>query len=404
MRLAIIRPLVHKELLRHLSNRGSVVLALLMVAVVLVLSVFGGGGPFPGLNLLQPPSTCTIEFPAEDAWVRYLRGHVPGDLAGRVAFRETPARPADTEAAPGLETNALVVRIGPAQKGGREVQARRTGSDPKAVAVFEGWLTQESQRFFRSRAAEVLAAHGGELPPEPAAADELSGWEAAHRSFRTQVTERLRPLGPEAVAAGTPPELAVRESVGPSGIELRNVLASALVLFALFFTCVYLLPSLTCEERERGVLLAQALSPASPWEIIAAKLVFYPLAGMLFGAMLAGLYRPDALLRPTFWLALTALAGGSLGVGLTIASLARTQRAASLGALCYMLVVSLVILVCQQHVPALRFFFLEYHGPQMLNAVLTGGSYSLGHLVGALALAGLWLGTAAFAFRRYGWQ
>ena len=39
----------------------------------------------------------------------------------------------------------------------------------------------------------------------------------------------------------------------------------------LFFVCVYLLPSLTCEERERGVLLAQALSPAAPREILAAK-------------------------------------------------------------------------------------------------------------------------------------
>ena len=35
-----------------------------------------------------------------------------------------------------------------------------------------------------------------------------------------------------------------------------------------------------CEERERGVLLAQALSPASPLEIFAAKLLFYPAAGI----------------------------------------------------------------------------------------------------------------------------
>jgi hypothetical protein len=34
--------------------------------------------------------------------------------------------------------------------------------------------------------------------------------------------------------------------------------------------------SLTCEERERGILLAQALSPASAREILAAKFLFYP--------------------------------------------------------------------------------------------------------------------------------
>jgi hypothetical protein len=399
IRPAIIRALVHKELLRHLSNRGSVVLAILMVAVVLVLSVFGGGGPFAGLNLLQPPGSCTVEFTDEDAWVAYLRGHVPTELAGRVAFRQLPGPAA---AAPTLDPNGMAVWIGPAEKGRRELRVWRAGTNPQLFAAFDGWLAKESERYFREQAARA-GAPATPTAPDPGAAG-LAGWVRAHNAARAAFADALRPLGPEAVAVGTPPELSIRDDAGPGGVEMRNVLASALVLFALFFTCVYLLPSLTCEERERGVLLAQALSPASPWEIIAAKLVFYPAAGLLLGGILAGLYRPDALLRPTFWLALVALAGGSLGVGLTIASLARTQRAASLGALGYMLAVSLVILICQQHVPILRFFFLEYHGPQMLNAVLTGGTYSLGHLVGALALAGLWLGAATFAFRRYGWQ
>src|SRR5438477_13072588 len=104
-RLAIIRALVHKELLRHLSNRGSVVLAILMVAVVLVLSVVGGGGPFAGLNLLTPPASCTVEFAAEDGWVRHLRGHVPPELAGRVAFRQLPAGAAEAPA--NLEPNGM---------------------------------------------------------------------------------------------------------------------------------------------------------------------------------------------------------------------------------------------------------------------------------------------------------
>jgi hypothetical protein len=37
------------------------------------------------------------------------------------------------------------------------------------------------------------------------------------------------------------------------GLDSRSGMATALVLFGLFFVCVYLLPSLTCEERERGV-------------------------------------------------------------------------------------------------------------------------------------------------------
>jgi hypothetical protein len=35
-----------------------------------------------------------------------------------------------------------------------------------------------------------------------------------------------------------------------------------------------------------------------------------------------------------------------MGIGLTIASLARTQRAASIGALCYLLVVGLLLFIC----------------------------------------------------------
>jgi hypothetical protein len=317
-----------------------VVLAILMVAVVLVMSVFGGGGPFASLSAFQPPTTCTVEFAEEGGFVRHLRGHVLPEFAGHLAFRQV----SDPAEAPAPALNSAVVRIGPG-----DAQLWRQDRDAGQFGGLEQWLGAEAVRFGSTAVTVHTAAPAG-------------------------------------------------------GLETRNVLASALVLFALFFTCVYLLPSLTCEERERGVLLAQALSPASPWEIIAAKLVFYPLAGLLLGGVLAGLYRPDALVRPAFWLALVALAGGSLGVGLTIASLAKTQRAASLGALCYMLVVSLLILTFQQRVPGLRFLFLEYHGPQMLNAVLAGGSYSLGHLVGALALAGLWLGAAAYAFRRFGWQ
>jgi hypothetical protein len=190
-------------------------------------------------------------------------------------------------------------------------------------------------------------------------------------------------------------------------MDARSGLASSLVLFGLFFVCVYLLPSLTCEEREQGVLLAQALSPASPREILGAKYLFYTGVGLVLGAVLAGLYQPRVLGQVFFWLALTAAVVGSMGVGLTIASLARTQRAASMGALCYLLAVTLLLTVCQQaDIPGLPYLALEYHCPRMIHAALTGsgdGSH-WGHLAGALALAGAWSVLAVAMFRRHGWQ
>ena len=191
------------------------------------------------------------------------------------------------------------------------------------------------------------------------------------------------------------------------GIDSRSSIATALVLFALFFVCVYLLPSMTCEERERGVLLAQALSPATPFEILVAKLLFYPVLGIALAALIAGITSPMILIRPFFWLGLTAAAIGSIGIGLTIASLARTQRAASMGALCYTMVVALLLFICQQNnIPFLPYVALEYHCPRVLHAALGNAVYwyHWGNLAGAYILAAVWLVLATVLFRRWGWQ
>jgi hypothetical protein len=98
---------------------------------------------------------------------------------------------------------------------------------------------------------------------------------------------------------------------------------------------------------------------------------------------------------------------GTLGIGMTVACLAKTQRAASLGALCYMLAMALVLLVCQQNnitfIPALA---LEYHAPHILHATLTNQLRS-DHWLNLAACALLAIGWAFLAvvlFRRRGWQ
>ena len=207
------------------------------------------------------------------------------------------------------------------------------GADPSSMAPFEIWFWQETYRFTQ-----------------------------AHRAAETGGTTLD-------VAAG---ELEMERSSLAGGMDPRSGLATSLVLFGLFFVCVYLLPSLTCEERERGVLLAQALSPASTQELLAAKFLFYPVIGLALAALLAGTYEPRALLRPFFWLSLVVGVTGSMGIGLTIASLARTQRAASMGAMCYMMAVALILFICQQNaIPGLPYLALEYHCPRIIHAALT---------------------------------
>jgi hypothetical protein len=49
---------------------------------------------------------------------------------------------------------------------------------------------------------------------------------------------------------------------------------------------------------------------------------------------------------------------------------------------------------------------VEYHGPRILHAALSGtvAWYHWFNLVGAVVLAGVWLFAAGWVFRRRGWQ
>jgi hypothetical protein len=233
---------------------------------------------------------------------------------------------------------------------------------------------------------------------------EIWFWQEAMRfALSRQSSEPAKAGSPEYAVAN----LEIERSSLSGGMDPRSGLATSLVLFGMFFVCVYLLPSLTCEERERGVLLAQALSPASTRELLAAKFLFYPVIGVLLAAVLAGTYEPRALLRPFFWAGLVVTVIGSMGIGLTIASVARTQRAASMGAMCYMMAVALFLFICQQNgIPGLPYLALEYHCPRIIHAALTNGVrwYHGVSLLAAGVLSVAWASLAGALFRRRGWQ
>jgi hypothetical protein len=346
---------------------------LLLVVAAMILSFFGSGdGP---AGAISAGSHCFVDYWEDGPWIEHLRENVPPELRRQIMFR--PVASARTEAGtlvypPG--TGAIQIRpIGQGENGFRyKVWLWQANGGANGLAPFEAWFWRETQRYFRARAA--------------------TSWE---------------PLSPEMRGVLQLPEIEEERSVLEGGLDPRSGIATALVLFALFFVCVYLLPSLTCEERERGVLLAQALSPASPLEILAAKCLFYCLLGLALAALLAGICSPAALGRPFLWISLGVAAAGSLGIGLTIASFARSQRAASMGALCYMLAVALLLFTCQQNdIPGLSYLALEYHCPRTIHAALSGTVYwyHWGNLAGAAALALLWTCAATILFHRRGWQ
>jgi hypothetical protein len=361
MRWHILRTLIWKELLRHRANRGGLMLAALLVVAALLLSLFGKRETVGG-SLVGGVQRCYVDYWEAGPWIEHLRKHVPPDLRQRVRFRDVLKRSGPDEDLvypPG--SGAIQIRPnGRDENGPRyKVSLWHASADGGELAPFEAWFWRESQNYFQLHAAASVPAIDEE-----------------HQQLK-------------------------------GGLDDQSTIATALVVFALFFVCVYLLPSLTCEERERGVLLAQALSPASPLEILAAKFLVYPVLAMGLAVALSGIYSPAALSRSFYWLALGVAAFGSLGIGLTISSLARTQRTASMGALCYMFVVTLLLYIFQQtQLGALSYLFMEYYCPRILQAALSGTvlAYHWGNLIGAAVLACGWAAAAEVLFRRYGWQ
>jgi hypothetical protein len=369
-RWAIIRTLLLKEAARHLANRGGIALALLLVVAALLLSLFRKNDASAD-SLTGGVQYCFVDYWEAGPLLEHLRRNVPANLRGHVQFRPASKAPTqDGNIVYPAGTGAIQLRPeGQSEDGPRYKVWIWQPADVSGMASFKEWFWREAQRYSQQRAAKVLSN--------------------------------------EQRAALALPQLEEQQSMLLGGLDSRSGIATALVLFALFFVCVYLLPSLTCEERERGVLLAQALSPASPLEILTAKLLFYPVVGIALAALIAGITSPAVLVRPIFWLGLGAAALGSLGIGLTVASVARNQRAASMGALCYTMAVALLLYICQQNsIPVLPYLALEYHCPRVLHAALSNAVYwhHWGNFAGAYVLAVGWVGAAALLFRRCGWQ
>ncbi len=384
MRWHIVRTLLQKEVLRQTANRGGITLALLLIVAALMMTFFAKEGGQAGV-LTGGVETCFIDYWQEDDWVRHLRDNVAPELQRQIKFRHIDqALTVNDNFCYPPGTGAIQMRTHKTDDGQvfTKVWPWDPNSDGSGLAPYELWFWRESARYFQQRAGQAQAKND-RLSDPSSLASALDG--------KTQVV----------------PGIELDRSHLKGGFDMRLSVTSALVLFALFFSCVYLLPSMMCEERERGVLLAQALSPASALEILAAKFLFYPVVGITLAAILAGIAKPAVLASVFFWLVITVASIGSLGIGLTIACLARTQRTASMGALCYMAVVALFLFICQQGgIIILPDLALEYHLPRMLHAVLgnTVEWYHWLHLLGATALALGWAGLATILFRERGWQ
>ena len=374
MRWYIVRTLLVKEWRRQAANRGGIVLVVLLIAAAMLLSFFDKLAS-PGRVLLGgDASFCYVDYWQDSAWIDHLRRNVPPELKESIEFRPASEAPTvDGQIVYPHGAGAIQIRTAPGLEARHyKIWVWHPDAGATSLARYESWFWHESHRFLEQQTARTIA----EMPP----------YERPRHGVDKLEVESFR-LGGVA--------------------EPRSSLVTALVLSALFFVCVYLMASVIGEERERGVLLAVMLSPASHTEILAARFLFYPVLGLGLAALLTAIAEPWALARPFFWLALLVMTFGSMGIGLTVSSLAGSQRMTSIIAFSYMLIVAIVLVACQHNgVPGLPWLALEYHGPRMLQAALAGTLRAVHwwELGAATLLATGWIALAAALFRRRGWQ
>ena len=410
MRIYILRALVTKELRRHVANRGGIALAVLMIVAAVLLSVFNpttADGGTAGGDLVGGVHHCYIESNPETDVTQKLKERVPPALKSQIVFRNRP--PESVNAVVSDAPGTCCIRMNLLTREGRailEFEIWHPPGDPGAVAPYETWFFRATREIFQELAKFKLDNNGGDskrLAPFAPLGDDL--W-AVRNSFDAlaQDTARIAPSNPK---AQLPTVEIKRAPIGASPLDFRSAIATAMVVFALYFCCCYLLPTLNCEERERGVLLAQALSPASPAELVVAKFLFYPVAGIGLAAILSGIYNPAVLNSLFFWLALVAMASGFLGIGMTVSTLAKTQRSAFMGSMCYLMCVSLLLFICSTNgIPLLPYLAIEFHGPKILHAAVTQAVEPKHwmHLLATFGLGASWMTLAGWLFRWRGWQ
>src|SRR5947209_6748538 len=89
MRWHIIRALLHKEVQRHLANRGGIVLAMLLVVAAVLLSVFAPEEATGGTGMVGGVHHCFIEFDRATPLMQHLQNtkNQPPELRNPIIVR-----------------------------------------------------------------------------------------------------------------------------------------------------------------------------------------------------------------------------------------------------------------------------------------------------------------------------
>lgn len=364
IRFSMVLILIGRELRRLRKNPSALMLIGLLTAVALLLAVGQPAGQARGPVMVRDVWIATDQ---RTPWIDHLEQHLPGFPVVRIVDRDE------------IFTSENTIRI-PRGHGLVEV-LHRPGADRVPVVSIKGGYPGATD--------DGMAPFWNWFWPTVMEAS-YPGVEFEHGSG---------PLGG--------PQPRSLEQTSLADIVKPELMGTMLLLMVQFFSCCHLLVSFTSQDRERGTLTALVLSPARISEIMAARFVFHAALACCGSVLIVAILRPAALTSPVLWLTLGLSSLGLMSVGTCISTLTRTQAAAGLLALCYMLSGAIVFFLATKFssFAVVKRLAFENYSFLVLHATLKNPDQTVLYGLDAmLVLVGLWLFLARQCFYHRGWR
>ena len=376
LRWQIIRVLLGKQLLRLKKNTAAYALLGLLMAIAILMAT-GSKTVTATKAAAKHQTMCWVVFHKGGGWLDHLREQLAN-------------RPAGERGGP-IEHIQLVSRD-EIEQSGRELVYPKNSC---AIEVFPAGLGEDERhhiRYLHAGDERILAPYT--------------------RWFWRNTAEFFGQTGPFdeefARIQRVESQVAAMQDQSISDVLTPELVGTVLLFAVQFFLCCHLLVSFTSQDRERGTLLALALSPASVPEILAAKFIFHVGLSVIFSAAVVGILQPIALAHAGIWVVVILASIGFTSVGIVVSSFAKTQASAGLLTMCYMLiggVISYLATSFSTFAMLQRLTFENYSFAIGVASMKYAINPFVLPAVGTMfVLVSLWTIAAGYVFHRRGWQ
>lgn len=355
----IVRTLLYKEALRYRYNWGLLVMVGALLTLASLVSISARVRPLPGQAATQVDRCvvfAAVSSPEAAAWAAHLRRQPPPppyrvefDADVRVPPGGGPSLPAATMA---------IELIVPPQGADRVWRARywHGAESSSAVLPYRDWFTRETRRFLKSAPLFEEETRATAAPVE--------------RTDRTAM------------------------------------IITALVVFALYLPSFSLYVATTGDEREKRLLLALLLTPATVANVVAAKAIFYVGVSVSLASAVVAVYEPTRLLNPLLWSTVLFGALAYFAMGTLVIGLLRRQATLSTASMLYLIGTS-SIMILSGFLPlfgVLRHLLVEDYLYRQMHQILSGHGawWTLVNQAVLIAITLLWSIAAVAVVRRQG--